>query len=291
MFIIIGLVVVLGCVFGSFMMHGGKMDIVLVALPFELWAIGGAALGAFMVANSTTVLKKAGKGFGRAFKGERWKKEDYKDLLCLLFLLVKTIRTKGVVAIEPHIERPEESRIFQTFPKISADHHVVDFICDYLRMMTMNFEDPHQVEDAMEKDLENHHHEEHVAQHALQNIAEGLPAIGIVAAVLGVIKTMGSIDQPTEVLGAMIGGALVGTFLGVLLSYCVVGPIAQRLAQVIEDEGKFIGLAKTVIIAHLQGLAPQVAVELGRRNMPTVHAPSFSELEEAINELPADLGA
>lgn len=289
MFIIVGLLIVLGCVFGSFIMAGGKMDIVLHALPHEMMAIAGAALGAFIVSNSTTVLKRAGKGFGRAFKGERWKKDDYKDLLCLLFLLVKTIRSKGVVAIEPHIERPEESRIFQQFPKISADHHMVDFICDYLRMMTMNFEDPHQVEDAMDKDLEKHHQEEHEAQHALQIMADGLPAIGIVAAVLGVIKTMGSIDQPTEVLGAMIGGALVGTFLGVLLSYCVVGPIAARLSQVIEDEGKFMGLAKTVIVAHLQGLAPQVAVEIGRRNMPSVHAPSFIELEEAINELPGDL--
>lgn len=141
----------------------------------------------------------------------------------------------------------------------------------------------------MEKDLEKHHEEEHQAQHALQVMADGLPAIGIVAAVLGVVKTMGSIDQPTEILGAMIGGALVGTFLGVLLSYCIVGPIAERLRQVLEAESQFLRLAKTVIIAHLQGLAPQVAVEIGRRNTPSEHAPSFLELEEAINELPNNL--
>ena len=289
MFIIIGLVVVFVCVFGSFILAGGKMDIILHAAPHELMAVGGGALGAFIVANSSSVLKKAGKGIGRAFKGERWKSQDYKDLLCLLFLLIKTVRTKGVVAIEPHIERPEESKIFQQFPRLLADHHLIEFICDYLRMMTMNFDDPHQVEDAMEKDLEKHHEEEHQAQHALQVMADGLPAIGIVAAVLGVVKTMGSIDQPTEILGAMIGGALVGTFLGVLLSYCVVGPIAERLNQVLDAEGKFMGLAKTVIIAHLQGLAPQVAVEIGRRNTPSEHAPSFVELEEAINELPSNL--
>ncbi|MEX6726008.1 flagellar motor stator protein MotA [Parapedomonas caeni] len=289
MFIIIGLAIVMGCVFGTFVLFGGKFDIIAHALPHEMMSIGGAAIGAFVIANSVPVLKRAGKGIGRAFKGEKWKKDDYRDLLCMLFVLIKTMRTKGVVAIEGHIERPEESKIFQNFPNVAADHHVVDFICDYLRMMTMNFEDPHQVDDAMEKDLENHHQEEHAAQHALQNMADGLPAIGIVAAVLGVIKTMGSIDQPTEVLGAMIGGALTGTFLGVLLSYCVVGPIAARLAQVLEDEGKFMGLVKTVLIAHLQGLAPQVAVEIGRRNTPSIHAPTFVELEEAINNLPNDL--
>ena len=289
MFIIIGLVVVFICVFGSFMLAGGKFEIIIHAAPFELMAVGGGALGAFIIANSGSVLKKAGKGVGRAFKGEEWKKQDYKDLLSLLFLLIKTVRTKGIVAIEAHIERPEESKIFQQFPRLLADHHLIEFICDYLRMMTMNFEDPHQMEDAMEKDLEKHHEEEHKAQHALQVMADGLPAIGIVAAVLGVVKTMGSIDQPTEVLGAMIGGALVGTFLGVLLAYCVVGPIAERLNQVLEAEGKFMNLAKIVIVAHLQGLAPQVAVEIGRRNTPSKMAPTFNELEEALAELPTNL--
>jgi len=289
MFIVIGLVIVLGCVFGVYIAVGGNMEIVAHALPHEFATIGGASLGAFIVANSLPVLKKAGAGFGKAFKGEKWKKDDYRDLLCLFYVLIKTMRTKGVVAIEAHIERPEESRIFQNFPRIAGDHHLVEFICDYLRMLTMNFEDPHQVEDAMDKDLEKHHEEEHAAQHALQTMADGLPAIGIVAAVLGVIKTMGSIDQPTEVLGGMIGGALVGTFLGVLLSYCVVGPIAARLSQVLDAESKFMGLFKTVLIAHLQGLAPQVAVEIARRNTPTLMAPSFAELEEALNGLPTDL--
>jgi chemotaxis protein MotA len=289
MFIIIGLVIVFGAVFGGYIAAGGKFEIILHSLPYELTMILGAAIGAFVIANSVPILKQAGGGIGRAFKGEKWKKDDYKDLLCLMFILIKTMRTKGVVAIEAHIERPEESKLFSIFPKIVADHHLVEFICDYLRMLTMNFEDPHQVEDAMDKDLEKHHQEEHEAQHSLQNMADGLPAIGIVAAVLGVIKTMGSIDQPTEVLGAMIGGALVGTFLGVLLSYCMVGPVASRLNQVIAADGKFMGLVKTIIIAHLQGLAPQVAVEIGRRNTPTLMAPSFNELEEALNALPSDL--
>lgn len=289
MLLIIGLVVVFVCVFGSFMLAGGNLDIIIAAAPFEMMAVGGGALGAFIVANSGSVLKKAAKGVGRAFKGEKWKKQDYTDLLSLLFLLIRTLRTKGIVAIESHIERPEESKIFQQFPRLLEDRSLTGFICDYLRMMTMNFEDPHQMEDAMEKDLEKIHEEEHQARHALQVMADGLPAIGIVAAVLGVVKTMGSIDQPTEVLGAMIGGALVGTFLGVLLSYCVVGPIAERLNQVLEAEGKFVNLAKIVIVAHLQGLAPQVAVEIGRRNTPSEMAPSFDELEEALGELPTDL--
>ena len=289
MFIIIGLIVVFVCVFGSFILAGGKLDIILHAAPHELMAVGGGALGAFIVGNSTSVLKKAGKGVKRAFKGEKWKKDDYRDLLCLLYLLVKTVRAKGLVAIEAHIEHPEDSKIFQQFPRLLEDHHLIEFICDYLRMMTMNFEDPHQVEDAMEKDLEKHHEEEHQAQHALQIMADGLPAIGIVAAVLGVVKTMGSIDQPTEVLGAMIGGALVGTFLGVLLSYCIVGPIAQRLGQVLEAESQFLKLAKLVIIGHLQGLAPQVAVEIARRNTPSEMAPSFNDLEESLSELPNNL--
>ncbi|RMF17422.1 MAG: flagellar motor stator protein MotA, partial [Alphaproteobacteria bacterium] len=218
MFIIIGLIVVLGMVFGGFVLSGGKFEIILHALPHELMVIFGGAVGAFIIANQMGVIKGALGGIVKAFKGPKWTKEDYKDLLALLFLLIKTMRTKGVVAVEQHIEKPEESKIFNHFSKISADHHVVSFICDYLRMMTMNFEDPHQMEDAMEKDLERHHAEAHEPQHSLQTMADGLPAVGIVAAVLGIIKTMASINEPVEVLGRLVGGALVGTFLGIFLS-------------------------------------------------------------------------
>ncbi len=287
--IVVGLVLVFSCVFGAFLWSGGKMAIVLHSLPHEMLTIVGATLGAFIVANSTTVLKAAGRGIKRAATGEKWKAADYTDMLCLLFTIVKTIRTKGVVAIESHIERPAESSLFQQFPRIAADHHVTDFICDYVRMLTMNFEDPYQVGDAMDQDMESHHAEEHATQSALQTVADGLPAIGIVAAVLGVIKTMGSIDQPTEVLGAMIGGALVGTFLGVLLAYCIVGPLAARLAQVMEGDARFLRLARHVLVAHLQGLPPQVAVEIARRNVPSHVAPNFNQLEEAIAALPTGL--
>lgn len=287
----IGFFVILACVFGSFIISGGKMDIVLHALPHEMMAIAGAALGAFLVANSMGTVKSAGKGLARSFKKPRWTEADYKDLLALLFALLSTFKKGGATAIEPHLDNPSESGLFSRYPRILADHHLVEFICDYLRMMTVNFEDPHQLAEAMENDIERHHHEELLPQHALQNMAEGLPAIGIVAAVLGVIKTMGSIDQPTEILGAMIGGALVGTFLGVLLSYCFVGPIASKLKETIEADSQPYNLVKTAIVGHAQGMPTQVAIEVARRMTPSHHAPSFSQLEAALDQTKDELNA
>ena len=228
MFQIIGIVLLFGLVFGSYAISGGKFDVITHAAPHELMAIGGAGIAAFLISNSVTTMKATLGGLGKAFGGAKWKKQDYKDLLSLLFQLTKTMKSKGVIALESHIEKPAESTIFQKYPKVLKDHFAVDFICDTLRMMTMNLEDPHQIEDAMEKQLEKHHHEAHAPAHALQNLADALPALGIVAAVLGVIKTMGSITEPPEVLGGMIGGALVGTFLGVFLAYGLVGPLAAR---------------------------------------------------------------
>lgn len=291
MFIFVGLAVVFAAIAGGFLLGGGRFEILGHAAPHELLTIIGAGIGAVVVGNSGTVLKKIAQSFGRVVRGERWNKQDYNDLLCLMYLLIKTIRAKGVVAIESHIENPEESRLFNNYPRIAADHHIVEFICDYLRMMTMNFEDAYQMADAMEADLEKFHEEDNAAQHALQGLSEGLPAIGIVAAVLGIITTMGSIDQPVAILGGLIGSALVGTFLGVLFAYCIVGPIASRLKQIVEGEGRFIGLIRTVLVAHLQGQAPQVAVEIGRRAAPTQYAPTFNELEDSVNGLPTDLMA
>jgi chemotaxis protein MotA len=285
----IGFLIIVVCVFGSFMLAGGKMEIVLHALPHEFMAIGGAAAGAFIVGNSMATVKNAGRGIKRAFKGSRWNDGDYRDLLTLLFGLLTTFRNGGATAIEPHLDQPGESSIFSRYPRLLGDHHLVEFISDYLRMMTVNFEDPHQLEAAMEADIEKHHHEELAAQHALQIMADGLPALGIVAAVLGVIKTMASIDQPTEILGAMIGGALVGTFLGVLLSYCVVGPLATKLLCIIEDDSKPFNIAKTAIVAYAQNVPVQVAIEIARRMTPTVHAPSFQQLEAALDEAKDDL--
>lgn len=289
MFFFVGLIIVFAMVFGGFILAGGKFGIILKALPFELMMIFGGAVGAFVSANSGGVMGSALKGIGQVIKGPTWNADDYKDLLCLMFLLVKTIRTKGVVAAEAHIENPDESKIFQQFPKIAGDHHVVDFICDYIRMMTMNFEDAGQMKEAMNADLAKHHNEEHEIYHALHIMAEGLPAIGIVAAVLGIVKTMGAIAEPVEVLGGMIGGALVGTFLGIFLSYLVISPLAGRFNQILFEDGHFMPIVKFVLVAHLQGNAPQIAVEIGRRNVPSHLMPTFTELEEAIAELPPDV--
>ena len=286
MFQIIGIVLLFGLVFGSYIISGGKMGVITHALPHEMMAIGGAGVAAFLISNSMTVIKGSLSDLGKAFKGPKWKASDYRDLLSLLFLLTKTMKSKGVIALESHIEKPSESSIFSRFPKITKDHFAVDFICDTLRMMTMNLEDPHQVEDAMEKQLEKHHHEAQEPAHALQNLADALPALGIVAAVLGVIKTMGSITEPPEVLGGMIGGALVGTFLGVFLAYGLVGPLAARLKAVVDEEGSFYRIIQSVLVAHLHGNAAQISVEIGRGSVPSGAQPSFLELEEALSAIP-----
>lgn len=282
MFAIIGLVVLFGMVFGGFMLSGGHFDVILKALPFELMMIGGAALGATIIANGIETLKAIPGAFGMLLSGAKWKKQDYQDLLALLFALTKLMKTKGIVALEPHIEKPEESTIFKKYPKILKDHFATDFICDTLRMMTMNLDDPHQVEDAMEKQLEKHHHEAAAAGHALQQMADALPALGIVAAVLGIIKTMGAINEPPETLGLLIGKALVGTFLGVFLAYGIVGPIAQRVTAIVDEDGQFYKIIRDVLVAHLHGNAAQVSVEIGRGQVPSSMQPSFSQLETAI---------
>ena len=279
MFQIIGIVVVFGMVFGGFMLAGGHFDVIIKAAPFEMMMIGGAAIGATLIGNSFKTVMGILGGFGKAMAGPKWKPKDYTDLLSVLFVLTKTMKTKGVVAIEAHIENPKESRIFQEYPKILKDHFAIDLICDTLRMMTMNLEDPHQVEDAIEKQLEKHHHEAHQAAHALQNMADALPALGIVAAVLGIIKTMGAINQPPEYLGKLIGSALVGTFLGVFLAYGLVGPFAARMGEVVEEESNFYKIIRDVLVAHLHGNAAQISVEIGRGQIPSSAQPSFAELE------------
>ena len=286
MFQIIGIVMLFVMVFGSFLLHGGKMATILYSLPYELMAIFGAGIAAFLISNSMQVIKGTLAGLGKCFAGPKWKKQDYKDLLSLLFQLTKTMKSKGVIALESHIEKPAESSIFQKYPKVLKDHFATDFICDTLRMMTMNLEDPHQIEDAMEKQLEKHHHEAGEPAHALQNLADGLPALGIVAAVLGIIKTMGSITEPPEILGAMIGGALVGTFLGVFLAYGLVGPFAARLKAIVDEEAAYYKIIQSVLVAHLHGNAAQISVEIGRGDIPSSAQPSFGEMEEALAAAP-----
>lgn len=282
---LLGFGFLLAMVFGGYLAAGGKMDIILYALPFEMMIIGGSALGTLVMANSLGGVKHMLGGFAKILKGARYGKRHYVELLSVLFFLVRLAQTKGAMALEPHIEKPEDSVAFNKFPDIAKDRHAVTLICDYLRMVGMNADDPHQIEDVMARELRKLREEEMHPSHALQSVADALPALGIVAAVMGVIKTMGSIDQPPAVLGRMIGGALVGTFLGVLLAYGLVGPFAARLKGVVEEECQYFEVIRAVLVAHLHGNAPQVAVETGRKMVPSGHMPSFQELEQALQEL------
>ena len=277
-----GLVFLLFCVFGSYLVSGGSVAPLAEALPFEMWTIAGAALGTFIMGNSIYEVKHTLAGFGKILKGASFKKADYVDLLSLLYYLMRLASTKGNMALEPHIEKPEDSAAFQKYPKILGNHHASGIICDYLRMVGMNADDPNQIEDVMARELKKTLGEELHGAHALQNMADGLPALGIVAAVLGVIKTMSHIDQPPAILGGMIGSALTGTFLGVLLAYGMVGPFSTRLTGVVEEESKYFEVIRAVLVTHLHGNAPQVSVEAGRNMVPNQHMPTFQELEEAV---------
>lgn len=278
---LVGIVTIFVMVFGGYMLAGGKMGLILKALPYEMIMIGGAAIGAFAIANDMSSIKQTLRDLGKIFKGPKWQPDDYRDLLCLLFELIRLARSSPV-ALEEHIEGPEESSIFAKYPRILLDKEAVALICDTLRSATMNYDDPHQVEEVLEKRIEASLHHKLHSTHALQSMADALPALGIVAAVLGVIKTMGSIDQPPEILGKMIGGALVGTFLGVFLSYGLVGPFSAKVKAVIEEDAHFYQLIREVLVANLHQHAPNICIEVGRQNTPGHNRPSFSDLEEAL---------
>lgn len=284
MFGFIGIGVIFVMVFGGYLLAGGKLGIILKALPFEMMMIGGAAIGAFLISNDISVVKHTAKDIGKVFKGAKWKPADYRDLLCLLFELIRLSRTNPV-ALEEHVESPGSSSIFGRYPKIQADHEAVDLICDTFRAASMNYDDPHQVEEVLDKRMEATQHHALHSSHALQSMADALPALGIVAAVLGVIKTMGSIDQPPEILGKMIGGALVGTFLGVFLAYGIVGPFASRVKAVVEEDAHFYHLIREVLIANLHNHPANICIEVGRQNTPHAVRPSFGDLEEALRGL------
>ena len=284
MFIIIGWIVVTVCVLGGYMAMGGKLA--PLWQPFELVIIGGAGVGAFITANPKFVLGKAGYAFKCALKGPKYTKDDYLELLSLLYAICKLAKTKGMLAIEAHIERPEESSLFQAFPRFSADHHALQFLCDYLRMMTLGTDNPHELADLLDEELETHHAEDSMIQSAYQTMGDGFPALGIVAAVLGVIKTMGSITEPPEVLGKLIGGALVGTFLGILLAYGYVSPLAAAINSTFAADAKYLQCIRAGLLAHVSGYAPAVSVEFARKALLHKDRPSFFEVEEAVAALP-----
>jgi chemotaxis protein MotA len=279
-----GLVFLLVCVFGSYMLSGGSLETVLEAMPHEMMTIGGAAIGTFFMANSMHVIKASMTGLGKVIKGSRYHGHEYLDLLALMYKLLRLATSKGNMAVESHIENPQESSIFQEHPKLLKDKEVVALICDYFRMIGMDADDPHQIEDVMARELKKTLHEKLHPVHAFQSMADGLPALGIVAAVLGVIKTMSHINEPPAVLGAMIGGALVGTFLGVLLAYGLVGPISSRMKQVVDEEARYLEVIRAILVAHLHENPPQISIETGRKMVPNEYMPTFNGLETSLGE-------
>jgi chemotaxis protein MotA len=282
MFVIIGWLVALVCVFGVFIAHGGNIGVVLKALPFEMTTIFGAAIGAFLVNNQMGVVKSTVAGVAQCFKGSKLNKQHYMELLTLLYDILQKARKEGLMAIESDVEEPEKSAVFKRFPTILADHHLMEFITDYMRMMVSGNLNAHEIESLMDSEIDTHHHEAHAPVAALQRMAGGLPAFGIVAAVLGVVNTMGSVGQPPAVLGGMIGAALVGTFLGIFLAYGFVEPLAGLLDQKVDEAGKSYQCIKVTLLASMQGYSPAVAIEFGRKVLYSNDRPSFQELEKQV---------
>ncbi|WP_298603734.1 flagellar motor stator protein MotA [uncultured Sphingorhabdus sp.] len=284
MFAIIGILVLIAMVFGGFALTGGNLGPVMHALPHEMLIIGGAAIGSLIIGNSGKELKALGGGLTKVFKGPRYGKQDYLDCILLVGKLMKLLRTEGPVALEPHIESPKESALFADYPKLLADQTLIHLICDTLRLVVVSSGtlDPHAVEEVMDNAIKNHHHHAIKPADGLQNLADALPALGIVAAVLGVVKTRGSIDKPPEILVGMIGSALVGTFLGVLLAYGLVGPFANRAKQVIEGDAAIYHTVKQIIIASLHGHPQPLVIEAARSGIEHSNQPSFAEVFDGM---------
>jgi chemotaxis protein MotA len=281
--VILGIVIVFACVLGGYVMHHGNLAVLWQ--PTEYLIIVGAAVGSFVIGNPSYVVKAALGSFKKLMVGGHpIKKEAYLELLSFLYTIFKFIKTKGMLEVEAHIENPEGSDIFAKFPGFLHDHHAVDFFCDYVRVMTMGVDNKYVLEDMMVAELEGHHAESHAVAHSIQIMGDAFPAIGIVAAVLGVIITMGSISEPPEILGGLIGAALVGTFLGVLISYCFVQPFASSINNVYAMEGKYLEVIKTGMLAHVSGNAPAISVEFARKIIPSGVRPTFKEVEEAVQK-------
>ncbi len=282
MFVIVGYVVSMVCIFGVYIVHGGNIGVILHALPFEMITILGAAGGAFVVNNQPKVLKATLKMIPQALKGSKFTKARYMELLALLYDVLQKARKEGLMAIEKDVETPHESALFKKHAVVGSDHHVVEFMTDYLRMMVSGNLNAHEIESLMDSEIETHHQEAHAPVAAIARLAGALPAFGIVAAVLGVVNTMGSVGQPPAVLGGMIASALVGTFLGILLAYGFVEPLGGLLEQKTEDAAKELQCIKTTLLASMQGYNPTTAIEFGRKVLFSTDRPTFAELESHV---------
>jgi chemotaxis protein MotA len=285
--LIIGLVIAFGCTIGGYVAEGGKIEVLLEAAPMEIVIMGGTALAGFIIGSPGILIKRTGRAFKLLLSGAKFNKASYIELLSMMYQMFKLAKLKGMLALEAHVEKPEESSIFTAFPGFLKQHHAVDFFCDYLRLVTLGADKPYELEALMDEELEQHHAESGSVVAAMQNIADGMPAIGIVACVLGVIHTMGAIAEPPEVLGRLIGGAMVGTFMGVWSSYGFVGPMGRMMEARFDEESKYYQCIKLGLLAYLQGAAPSIAIEYARKALDSSIRPSFSEVEEATQALPA----
>lgn len=283
---IIGFVVVIACVIGGYVMAEGHLEVLWQ--PLEFLIIFGAGIGAFIISNPGSVIKGVLGKLGSLIKGAKYSSDSYLELLSVQYVLFKLAKSKGDLALESHIENPHESSIFNQYPGFSNDHHALEFMCDYLRMLTLGTSNSHEVENIMDIELESHHEADHAIHAAMNALADGLPALGIVAAVLGIIHTMGSITEPPEILGHLIGAALVGTFSGILFSYGFVGPMAASVGATMNEEASYFTCIKAGIIAHMQGYAPQVSVEFSRKTIPAHLRPSFKDLEDSLQNVGKD---
>lgn len=282
MLVIVGYIIVCACVFGGFALAGGHLA--SLWQPIELLMIGGAAFGAFFVGNSGKSIKATMKALPTVFKGSKFTKDMYMELMALQFDVLSKVRKEGLMSIEGDIESPEASPLFSKYPAVLADHHIVEFMTDYLRLMVSGNMDAMQIENLMDNEIETHHHEGAIPAHVIAKVGDGLPAFGIVAAVMGVVHTMESVGLPPAELGILIAKALVGTFLGILLAYAFVTPLASVLEQKLEESTKMFQCVKVTLLASLNGYAPALAVEFGRKVLYSTERPTFAELEEHIKK-------
>ncbi|MDR1462449.1 MAG: flagellar motor stator protein MotA [Azoarcus sp.] len=279
MFLIVGYVIILVASLGTFAVHG---NVFALWVPTEYIAIMGLLVGGFIASNGPKVLKSAIGSLGLALKGSKFNRALYVDLLSLLYEILAKVRKEGLMSIENDVENPGSSPIFAKYPVLAADHHLIEFTCDYLRMMVGGNLNAFEIENLMDMEIETHHQEAHQAPHAIDEIGQAMPAFGIVVCVMGVVNTMGSVGEPPAVLGKMVAGALVGTFLGILISYGFVGPLASQIKQKITESGKIFQVVKVVLLASMNGYAPQIAVEFGRKVLFSTDRPTFLELEQEI---------
>jgi len=280
--VIVGYIIVCGSVFGGFAMAGGHLAALFQ--PIELLMIGGAAGGAFLVGNDSKAVKSTLKALPTVLKGSKFSKKLYMDLLAMLFEILSKIRKDGMMSIEGDVENPESSAIFTKYPDLLHDHHLIEFICDYLRLMVSGNMDAFQIENLMDNEIETHHAEGHVPVHCVARLGDGMPAFGIVAAVMGVVHTMESVGIPPAELGMLIAHALVGTFLGILLAYGFVGPLSSLLEQKLDESTKMFQTVKVTLLASLNGYAPAIAVEFGRKVLNSTERPGFTELEDHVKQ-------